>query len=47
MQKRGYQPPDDGQLIAMLLKTTGFKRYCCDRPMPLRVNLTSLTKVLK
>ncbi|KAG0698780.1 proliferating cell nuclear antigen, N-terminal domain-containing protein [Suillus ampliporus] len=26
---------------------TGFKKYRCDRPMPLGVNLASLTKVLK
>ncbi|KAF9458301.1 proliferating cell nuclear antigen, N-terminal domain-containing protein [Collybia nuda] len=34
-------------LVAVLLEATGFKRYRCDRPMPLGVNLTSLTKVLK
>ncbi|KAF8884637.1 proliferating cell nuclear antigen, N-terminal domain-containing protein [Infundibulicybe gibba] len=34
-------------LVAVLLEASGFKRYRCDRPMPLGVNLTSLTKVLK
>jgi len=34
-------------LVSVLLQATGFKRYRCDRPMPLGVNLTSLTKVLK
>ncbi|KAG6907678.1 hypothetical protein DXG01_007781 [Tephrocybe rancida] len=34
-------------LVSVLLEATGFKRYRCDRPMPLGVNLTSLTKVLK
>jgi proliferating cell nuclear antigen len=34
-------------LVAVLLQATGFKRYRCDRPMPLGVNLTSLTKVMK
>ncbi|KAG6876238.1 hypothetical protein C0993_004823, partial [Termitomyces sp. T159_Od127] len=34
-------------LVAVLLEATGFKRYRCDRPMPLGVNLNSLTKVLK
>ena len=34
-------------LIAIKLLTNGFKRYRCNRPMPLGVNLTSLTKVLK
>ncbi|EDR08291.1 uncharacterized protein LACBIDRAFT_250172 [Laccaria bicolor S238N-H82] len=34
-------------LVAVHLEAAGFKRYRCDRPMPLGVNLTSLTKVLK
>ena len=33
-------------LVAVKLLANGFKRYRCDRPMPLGVNLTSLTKVL-
>jgi proliferating cell nuclear antigen len=34
-------------LVAVQLEAAGFKRYRCDRPMPLGVNLGSLTKVLK
>jgi proliferating cell nuclear antigen len=34
-------------LVAVKLLANGFKLYRCDRPMPLGVNLTSLTKVLK
>ncbi|KAJ7723463.1 proliferating cell nuclear antigen, N-terminal domain-containing protein [Mycena maculata] len=34
-------------LVAVYLEAAGFKRYRCDRPMPLGVNLSSLTKVLK
>jgi proliferating cell nuclear antigen len=34
-------------LIAVKLDKDGFKSYRCDHPMPLGVNLTSLTKVLK
>jgi proliferating cell nuclear antigen PCNA len=34
-------------LVAVELKTEGFVLYRCDRPMPLGVNLASLTKVLK
>ena len=34
-------------LVSVKLLANGFKRYRCDRPMPLGVNLTSLTKVLK
>lgn len=34
-------------LVAVLLKRDGFKQYRCDHPMPLGVNLGSLTKVLK
>ena len=34
-------------LVSVKLEATGFKRYRCDRPMPLGVNLNSLTKVLK
>jgi proliferating cell nuclear antigen len=34
-------------LVAVKLEATGFKKYRCDRPIPLGVNLTSLTKVLK
>lgn len=34
-------------LVAVELKSDGFVKYRCDRPMPLGVNLTSLTKVLK
>ena len=34
-------------LVAVSLEADGFKKYRCDRPMPLGVNLASLTKVLK
>ncbi|KAL0948599.1 hypothetical protein HGRIS_011157 [Hohenbuehelia grisea] len=34
-------------LVSAKLDAAGFKRYRCDRPMPLGVNLGSLTKVLK
>ncbi|KAF7331618.1 Proliferating cell nuclear antigen [Mycena kentingensis (nom. inval.)] len=34
-------------LVSVKLEESGFKRYRCDRPMPLGVNLASLTKVLK
>ncbi|KAI5116406.1 hypothetical protein M0805_006224 [Coniferiporia weirii] len=34
-------------LVAVLLQADGFVKYRCDRPMPLGVNLGSLTKVLK
>lgn len=34
-------------LVAVKLDAEGFKKYRCDRPIPLGVNLTSLTKVLK
>ena len=34
-------------LVAVHIKEEGFENYRCDRPMPLGVNLTSLTKVLK
>ncbi|KAJ6530352.1 proliferating cell nuclear antigen, N-terminal domain-containing protein [Mycena vulgaris] len=34
-------------LVAVHLEAAGFKRFRCDRPMPLGVNLSSLTKVLK
>lgn len=34
-------------LVSVLLAAEGFKKYRCDRPMPLGVNLGSLTKVLK
>ncbi|KAF7795315.1 hypothetical protein EIP86_006470 [Pleurotus ostreatoroseus] len=34
-------------LVAVKLMADGFRRYRCDRPMPLGVNLNSLTKVLK
>ncbi|KIY69280.1 proliferating cell nuclear antigen [Cylindrobasidium torrendii FP15055 ss-10] len=34
-------------LVSVLLEAPGFSEYRCDRPMPLGVNLTSLTKVLK
>ena len=34
-------------LVALKLLASGFKYYRCDRPMPLGVNLSSLTKVLK
>lgn len=34
-------------LVAVLLKEEGFLKYRCDRPIPLGVNLGSLTKVLK
>lgn len=34
-------------LVSVYLEAAGFKRYRCDRPMPLGVNLSSLTKVLK
>ncbi|KAF4622525.1 hypothetical protein D9613_009632 [Agrocybe pediades] len=34
-------------LVSVKFGAPAFKRYRCDRPMPLGVNLTSLTKVLK
>ena len=34
-------------LVAVKLDAVGFRKYRCDRPMPLGVNLNSLTKVLK
>ncbi|KAF5349914.1 hypothetical protein D9756_009306 [Leucocoprinus leucothites] len=34
-------------LVAVQLEAAGFRLFRCDRPMPLGVNLTSLTKVLK
>ncbi|KAF8742327.1 hypothetical protein AX14_005195 [Amanita brunnescens Koide BX004] len=34
-------------LVAVLLHTNGFVSYRCDRPLPLGVNLGSLSKVLK
>lgn len=34
-------------LVSVLIQAAGFKRYRCDRPMPLGVNLGSLTKVLR
>ncbi|KAI0074180.1 proliferating cell nuclear antigen [Panus rudis PR-1116 ss-1] len=34
-------------LVSVKLEEQGFKSFRCDRPMPLGVNLTSLTKVLK
>jgi proliferating cell nuclear antigen len=34
-------------LVAVRLETDGFVQYRCDRPMPLGVNLNSLTKVMK
>jgi proliferating cell nuclear antigen len=34
-------------LVSVKLDAVGFKRFRCDRPMPLGVNLNSLTKVLK
>ena len=34
-------------LVAVNLEAAGFKKYRCDRPMPLGVNLNSLTKVLR
>ncbi|KAF5369232.1 hypothetical protein D9757_010041 [Collybiopsis confluens] len=34
-------------LVAVKLVQSGFKKYRCDRPMPLGVNVGSLTKVLK
>ena len=34
-------------LVAVKLDASGFKRYRCDRSIPLGVNLGSLTKVLK
>ncbi|KAL7278384.1 hypothetical protein ACG7TL_008364 [Trametes sanguinea] len=34
-------------LVAVKLNVDGFKSYRCDRPIPLGVNLGSLTKVLK
>ncbi|KAJ6516453.1 proliferating cell nuclear antigen, N-terminal domain-containing protein [Mycena sanguinolenta] len=34
-------------LVSVYMEAAGFKRYRCDRPMPLGVNLGSLTKVLK
>ena len=34
-------------LVAVKLDASGFKRYRCDRSIPLGINLGSLTKVLK
>jgi len=34
-------------LVSVKFQAPAFKRYRCDRPMPLGVNLTSLTKVLR
>ncbi|KAJ8523321.1 hypothetical protein ONZ45_g143 [Pleurotus djamor] len=34
-------------LVVVKVESTGFKKYRCDRPIPLGVNLNSLTKVLK
>ncbi|KZT05691.1 proliferating cell nuclear antigen [Laetiporus sulphureus 93-53] len=34
-------------LVSVKLDASGFKRYRCDRPLPLGVNLNSFTKVLK
>lgn len=34
-------------LVAVRLEASAFKRYRCDRPLPLGVNLGSFTKVLK
>ena len=34
-------------LVSVKFSAPAFKRYRCDRPMPLGVNLTSLTKVLR
>lgn len=34
-------------LVAVKLKADGFQKYRCDRPIPLGVNVGSLTKVLK
>jgi proliferating cell nuclear antigen len=34
-------------LVAVKLNADGFKAFRCDHPMPLGVNLGSLTKVLK
>ncbi|KAI0653075.1 proliferating cell nuclear antigen, N-terminal domain-containing protein [Cubamyces menziesii] len=34
-------------LVAVKLEAAGFKRYRCDRPIPLGVNVAALTKVVK
>src|SRR2546429_327343 len=34
-------------LVSMMLKAEGFSPYRCDRNIPLGINLTSLTKVLR
>ena len=34
-------------LVSVLLRSDGFSNFRCDRPMPLGVNLGSLSKVLK
>jgi proliferating cell nuclear antigen len=34
-------------LVSVKFQAPAFKRYRCDRPIPLGVNLTSLTKVLR
>ncbi|KAF8627955.1 hypothetical protein AX15_004166 [Amanita polypyramis BW_CC] len=34
-------------LVSVLLQANGFRNYRCDRPLPLGVNLGSLSKVLK
>ena len=34
-------------LVSVELERAGFAKYRCDRPIPLGVNLNSLTKILK
>lgn len=34
-------------LVAMLLRSDGFDPYRCDRNLPLGINLSSLSKILK
>lgn len=34
-------------LVSVLLQANGFRSYRCDRPLPLGMNLGSLSKVLK
>ncbi|KIL57779.1 hypothetical protein M378DRAFT_181522 [Amanita muscaria Koide BX008] len=36
-----------GTLVSVLIRAKGFERFRCDRPMPLGVNLSSLSKVLE
>ena len=34
-------------LVALLLRSEGFESYRCDRALPLGINISSMTKILK